>query len=133
MMYCNPDVCPYCQYIGEGDRWCEETGEIVLAEWAPTEHFMGRGCPYLKKKTKKRKAWRVCSNPHSHDYFSDEPEYIAVPYTILGESKRGKSYLVERNGWHGKKHPHYLPKREFFFSKEEAEAAARKKSMEGSE
>ena len=30
-MYCNPDVCPYCQYIGEGDSWCEETGEIVLS------------------------------------------------------------------------------------------------------
>lgn len=80
----------------------------------------------------KRKAWRVCSNPKSND-FNDEPEYIAVPYTIVGKSKSGKAYLVERNGWHGKKHQHYLPKREFFFSKEDAEAVARQKSMEGVE
>lgn len=79
-----------------------------------------------------RKAWRVCDNPRSND-FNDEPTYIAVPYTIIGESKSGKAYLVERNGWHGKKHQHYIPKREFFFSKEEAEAAAYKKTWEGFE
>ena len=45
-VFCNPDVCPYCQYIGEGDSWCEETGEIVLSDWEPTENFMGPGCPY---------------------------------------------------------------------------------------
>ena len=49
-MYCNPDVCPNCQYIGEGDSYCEEIGEIILADWEPTEHFMGVGCPYLKRK-----------------------------------------------------------------------------------
>ena len=54
MMYCNPDVCPYCQYIGEGDSWCEETGEIVLSDSEPTDDFMGSGCPYLKKGGKKR-------------------------------------------------------------------------------
>lgn len=130
-MYCNPNVCPYCQYVGNGNSWCKKTGEIVLRGWKPTEHDIGRGCPY-RKKAGAWKAWRVCSNPHSNG-FNGEPEYIAVPYTIIGKSKKGKAYLVERNGWHGKKHRHYLPKREFFFSKEEAEAAARKKSMEGVE
>ena len=43
-MYCNPDVCPNCQYIGEGDSLCEETMEIVLADWEPTEAYM-RDCP----------------------------------------------------------------------------------------
>jgi len=46
LMYCNPDVCPYCQYVGDGDSWCEMTGEIVLEDWQPTEDFMGPGCPY---------------------------------------------------------------------------------------
>ena len=48
-MFCNPDICPNCQYIGEGDSLCDETGEIVLADWEPTEHFMGPGCQYAKK------------------------------------------------------------------------------------
>lgn len=54
MMYCNPDICPNCQYIGEGDSWCDETGEIVLEDWEPTEHFMGPGCPYTTKERKKK-------------------------------------------------------------------------------
>ena len=45
-MYCNPGVCPYCQYIGEGDSWCDRIGEIVLSDWEPTDDFMGPGCPY---------------------------------------------------------------------------------------
>lgn len=52
-VFCNPDVCPCCQYIGEGDSWCDETGEIVLEDWTPTEHFMGPGCPYMRKERKK--------------------------------------------------------------------------------
>ena len=48
-MYCNPDVCPNCQYIGEGDSLCDVTGEIVLADWEPTEDFMGEGCPYRRR------------------------------------------------------------------------------------
>lgn len=48
-VFCNPDVCPNCQYIGEGDSICEELQEIVLADWKPTEHFMGPGCPYRKE------------------------------------------------------------------------------------
>lgn len=76
---------------------------------------------------KAKRAWRVCYNPHSNDW-NDEPEYIAVPYDIIGESKRGKAFIVERAGWHGKKHQHLLPKSEFFFSKEEADAAAHRKT-----
>ncbi len=45
-MYCNPDTCPNCQYIGEGDSYCDVIGEVVLSDWVPTEHFMGPGCPY---------------------------------------------------------------------------------------
>lgn len=48
-VFCNPDVCPNCHYIGEGDSFCDETGEIVLADWEPTEHFMGPGCHYRKE------------------------------------------------------------------------------------
>lgn len=53
-MGCNPDACPNCQYIGEGDSYCDVIGEIVLSDWSPTEHFMGDGCPYIKKGGKKR-------------------------------------------------------------------------------
>jgi len=53
-MYCNPDKCPYCLYIGEGDSICDKIVHIVLADWMPTKHFMGPGCPYRKKGRKKR-------------------------------------------------------------------------------
>jgi hypothetical protein len=36
MIYCNPDICPHCLYIGEGDSLCEETNKIVLNDWEPT-------------------------------------------------------------------------------------------------
>ncbi len=52
-IYCNPDVCPCCQYIGEGDSLCDETGEIVLEDWTPTEHYMDPGCPYRRKEKKR--------------------------------------------------------------------------------
>lgn len=54
-MFCNPDKCPNCQYIGEGDSYCDTIGEIVLENWMPTEHFMGAGCPYQKKGKKRRR------------------------------------------------------------------------------
>ncbi len=54
-MICNPDLCPYCQYIGEGDSWCDKIGEIVLDDWGPTEEFMGPGCPYRAKRKKRRR------------------------------------------------------------------------------
>ena len=46
MIICDPDICPNCEYIGEGDSFCAEIGEIVLCDWEPTEEFMGEGCPY---------------------------------------------------------------------------------------
>lgn len=52
-MICDPDICPCCQYIGEGDSYCDEIGEIVLEDWEPTQHYMGPGCPYKKKRRKK--------------------------------------------------------------------------------
>ena len=75
VMQCNPDACPYCQYIGEGDSLCDKTGEIVLVDWEPTEHFMGRGCPYQnrtrrekrrgKADHKKRRRKRVSAHQHN--------------------------------------------------------------------
>lgn len=29
--------CEHCQYLGEGDHWCDEEDEIVLDEWEPTD------------------------------------------------------------------------------------------------
>lgn len=55
-IFCNPDICPNCQYIGEGDSICDETLNVVLADWEPTDDFM-RDCP-LMKKWKKRKSKR---------------------------------------------------------------------------
>ena len=52
-MHCNPDICPHCQYIGEGDSLCEVTLELVLEGWEPTEDYMGPGCPYRKEGGKK--------------------------------------------------------------------------------
>ena len=46
-IHCNPDICPNCQYVGEGDSLCDKNQEIVLADWEPTEYFMGPGCPYV--------------------------------------------------------------------------------------
>lgn len=83
----------------------------------------------MKQSSRGKRAWRICINPRSND-FNKEPDYIVVPYTIIGESKNGKSYLVERNGWHGKRHQHYIPKREFFFSKEGAEDALKQMQNE---
>ena len=54
-MYCNPDKCSHCQYIGEGDSWCDELHEIVLSDWEPTEHYMGPGCPYLAQPRRRKR------------------------------------------------------------------------------
>lgn len=53
MMICDPENCPNCQYIGEGDSWCDAIQEIVLSDWEPTEHFCSPNCPFLRKKKKK--------------------------------------------------------------------------------
>lgn len=70
-MYCNPDVCPNCMYIGEGDSLCDVLQEIVLDDWSPTEHYMGPGCPYRlpagKKQRRKPEALKAEMNrdvPH---------------------------------------------------------------------
>lgn len=57
-MYCNPDVCPHCLYIGEGDSWCDVIREVVLSDWEPTEHYMGNGCPYLGQPRKRKRKHR---------------------------------------------------------------------------
>lgn len=46
-MYCNPDICPNCQYIGEGDSICDVNMTIVLDDWAPTDDFM-KNCPFTQ-------------------------------------------------------------------------------------
>lgn len=56
---CAPDLCPNCQYIGDGDSLCDVTAEIVLCDWEPTDAYMGDGCPYRKPiKVKPRKKRR---------------------------------------------------------------------------
>lgn len=67
-----------------------------------------------------RHVYRVCVNQKCNDW-NDEPEYVVVPYVVIEE--KGKSFLVERKGWHGKKHQHLVPKHSCFDSPEAAEAA----------
>lgn len=57
-MFCNPDKCLNCQYIGEGDSLCDITMEVVLSDWVPTENAMGPGCPYREKMKKGRQRKR---------------------------------------------------------------------------
>ncbi len=47
-MYCNPDVCPHCEYVGDGDSFCDKIFEFVIEGWMPTCFFMSVGCPYRK-------------------------------------------------------------------------------------
>ena len=37
---CNPGVCDNCQYICEGDFWCDLTDVIVISGWEPTDDYM---------------------------------------------------------------------------------------------
>lgn len=53
-MKCNPDICPNCIYIGDGDSMCGMTNEIVLSGWEPTEEYMGEGCPFRKRPARTR-------------------------------------------------------------------------------
>lgn len=41
--------CEHCQYLGEGDHWCDETDEIVLDAWEPTDKFMCCGGKHFKR------------------------------------------------------------------------------------
>lgn len=70
-----------------------------------------------KEYTKKKRLYRKVINRNSND-FNDEPEYIAIPYTIWGE--QGKKYVVTRASWDSKKQRHLIPKTELFKTKEEA-------------
>lgn len=54
-MFCDPDRCPNCVYIGEGDSLCEISNEIVLCDWEPTDEFMNSSCPYRKRPKRRRK------------------------------------------------------------------------------
>ena len=45
---CNPDICKYCLYIGNGDSICQITNNIVLLDWEPTVDFMNHGCAQLR-------------------------------------------------------------------------------------
>ena len=75
----------------------------------------------IKTKEGYIRVWRICDNPRSNDW-NDEPEKIVVPYAIIKENP--KTYTVVRMGWgYGKKQRHGLPKEQFYFSPEEAEAA----------
>lgn len=38
--FCDPGVCDYCQYIGEGDFLCDKHMEIVVSDWTPTESYL---------------------------------------------------------------------------------------------
>ena len=53
-MYCNPDVCPNCQYLGQGDSMCDLNNEIVLEDWEPTESYMAPPCPYRIRHRRKK-------------------------------------------------------------------------------
>ena len=38
--FCDPAVCDSCIYIGEGDFICDETMEVVVSDWKPTDKFL---------------------------------------------------------------------------------------------
>lgn len=42
---CDPAVCDFCQYIGEGDFICDKYIDdpdrvVVVEDWSPTENFL---------------------------------------------------------------------------------------------
>ncbi len=38
--FCDPAMCDCCQYIGEGDFFCDKLMEIVVSDWVPTENYL---------------------------------------------------------------------------------------------
>ena len=62
------------------------------------------------------KAKRIIANPHSND-FNDEPEYKLQKVRIYGESKTGKSYIVDSYG----KFKFHCPKSRIFLNKKDLE------------
>ena len=49
-IYCNPDICPYCEYHSHGDSFCDIVMDFVLEDWEPTDSYMNAemGCPYAQ-------------------------------------------------------------------------------------
>ena len=60
--YCEPSICKYCLYIGEGDSICDITHEIVLDNWTPTGAYMGAHCPYTNNKKTSRARLGIGAN-----------------------------------------------------------------------
>ena len=74
-----------------------------------------------KQMKKGDKVYRNVINHKSNDWY-DETEYVSIPYEIISETE--KTFLVIRSGWgKSKKQQHYLPKDEFYPSKELAQQA----------
>jgi len=48
-VFCDPNMCDRCEYIGEGDSMCDILEVFVLEDWQPTADYMGEGCPYRKE------------------------------------------------------------------------------------
>ncbi len=72
--FCDPNVCDCCQYIGEGDFFCDKHMEIVVEDWAPNEHYLmcagehdgkkqsSPGKPMRKKHRRKRSRTKKTRN-----------------------------------------------------------------------
>lgn len=58
-----------------------------------------------------RVVYRIVPN-HACNDFNGEPKLIKLKYFVVGESKDGKSWLVETAGWRGKANRHYVKKSE---------------------
>lgn len=117
-------ACNYCVGKNVGyvstSFWCgltEGNGNTLgLEPWRKQQH---KKCPLktpypnIEWKGEGRMVlYRIMTNPRSND-FNSEPSEIKVKYYVLGESKNGKTWLVERAGWFGKKYQHYVKKSEF--------------------
>ena len=37
---CDPSICDSCIYIGDGDCICDETMEVVISDWQPTDKYL---------------------------------------------------------------------------------------------
>ena len=55
MKYCNPDTCSECLYIGEGDRICEISHELVLDNWQSVPHTIPQECPFRRQIIRQRR------------------------------------------------------------------------------
>lgn len=41
-LFCDPAVCPNCQYICEGDFICDKkpVPVVVMSDWSPTDSYL---------------------------------------------------------------------------------------------